>query len=308
MDSKIVTELKKFWLRITNKSEYVDYKLFLKEQKFINNYEKDFESSYLKIQEILLGNKSEINFKHSGHLGDLIYALPIIKEISKSKKCNFYINTNLSHGKKSYYKHPSGNVMISDRMFNMIVPLLKSQSYFNVVKKLENETIDIDLDLFRKLPFSIDFHSVRWYYHLTGKNVDMNLPSIDVEKNKQFENKIVIVRTHRGRNPIIDYKFLNPYENLLFLGTKSEYDDFAKIAPSTEFYDVKDFLEMAQIMQSAKFVIANQTFAFALADGLKVNRILEANPYIPAVFPVGGKGFDFYFQDQFENQVRILNS
>jgi hypothetical protein len=136
----------------------------------------------------------------------------------------------------------------------------------------------------------------------------MNLPSIHVDSIDKFSDKIAVVRTFRGRNPLISYSFLRNYNNILFLGTKDEFDDFKITVPNAEFYDVKDFLELAQIMKSAKFVITNQTFAFALAECLKINRILESNPFIPAVFPIGGKGVDFYFQNQFEKFVEEFNN
>ena len=37
--------------------------------------------------------KNELNFLHSGNLGDLIYCLPVIKHLSTSHKCNFFIKT-----------------------------------------------------------------------------------------------------------------------------------------------------------------------------------------------------------------------
>ncbi|MNY51403.1 hypothetical protein D3C86_1869870 [compost metagenome] len=72
------------------------------------------------------------------------------------------------------------------------------------------------------------------------------------------------------------------------------------MVPNLEFYDVKDFYEMAQIIKSSKFFLGNQSFAYALADGLKVPRLLEANPEFPVVHPIGEKAYDFYFQEHFE--------
>ena len=43
------------------------------------------------------------------------------------------------------------------------------------------------------------------------------------------------------------------YKNLIFIGTKDEYEDLKKEVPNLEFYDCKDFLEMAQIIKSSKF-------------------------------------------------------
>lgn len=303
----IFVELKKFWLKRTNKALYQEYKQSIKDEKLVKDFNNGFNQKIEKIRQVI-AQKTEINFKHSGHMGDLIYALPVIKEIAKTKKCNLFIRVNHSLGKKAYYKHPSGSVMISERMYNMVVPLLENQEYINKVNKWNQEEIDIDLDLFREFPFTNDFHSVRWYYHITGQFPDMNEPSLEVNQSDNFSDKIVVVRTFRGRNPLVNYSFLNKYDNLLFLGTKDEYDDFKIQVPNSGFYDVKDFLEMAQIMKSAKFVISNQTLAFALAEGLKVNRILEANPFIPAVFPVGKNGVDFYFQEQFEEFVDKFNN
>lgn len=304
--NKIKVELTKFFLKRFNKEKYQLYKQKIKDDSLVYNFENSFRTKIESIQTVLQ-EKQVINFKHSGHMGDLIYALPVIKEIAKIKKCNLYIRTNHSLGKKGYYKHPSGNVMISQRMYNMVVPLLENQEYINTVSSWNNESIDIDLDLFREFPFTNDFHSVRWYYHITGQFPDMNLPSIHVDSIDKFSDKIAVVRTFRGRNPLVSYSFLKDYKNILFLGTKDEFDDFKITVPNAEFYDVKDFLELAQIMKSAKFVITNQTFAFALAECLKINRILEANPFIPAVFPIGGKGVDFYFQNQFEKFVKEFN-
>lgn len=304
--NKIKVELTKFFLKRFNKPAYYIYKQKVQDDNLVYNFKTKFEPKIKNIQKAL-EEKKEINFKHSGHMGDLIYALPVIKEIAKTKKCNLFIRVNYSPSKKPYYKHPSGNVLISQRMYDMALPLLEKQEYINKISTWENEPIDVDLDLFRSFPFNNAFHSVRWYYHITGQFPDMTIPSLQVDSIEKYKETIVVVRTFRGRNPLINYSFLNNYKNILFLGTNEEYIDFKNEVPNAEFYDVKDFLELTQIMKSAKFVITNQTFAFALADCLKINRILEANPFVPAVFPIGGKGVDFYFQDQFEKFVTEFN-
>ena len=235
MDSKIVSELKKFWFRVTKNPRYFEYKLELKDQKYLKRCNNGFLETIAKIEESIK-NKSELNFKHSGHIGDLVYALPVIKELAKTKKCNFFVNVNHSLG-GSYYKHPSGNIMISDRSFSILLPLLKSQDYISEAKKWENEPIDIDLDLFREFPFSSDFHSIRWFFHIVGKQIDMTLPYLSLNKIEKYKDTIVVVRTFRGRNPIIDYRFLQKKSNILFLGIKSEYDDFVKLVPNAEFYE-----------------------------------------------------------------------
>lgn len=298
----IGTELKKFWLRMTDKPKYYQYKNELKEQQVLHRYHHDFKEEFEKIAN-LLQTKTEINCMHSGHLGDIIYAFPVLQEISKQAKCNLIIRLNHSFGSKTYHKHPSGNLMMTQRSFDMLQPLVAQQDYIQKYEVLTNQTIDLDLDVFRKLPVSMEFHSIRWYYHLTGKFPDMTLPFLTVQPHNTIRDKIVVVRTPRGRNPLINYRFLNQCKDVVFLGTKAEYDDFKADVPNADFYDVSDFYEMAQVIKASRLFISNQTFSWALAEGLKVNRLLEANPFLPVVFPIGGNGKDFFFQSHFEALV-----
>ncbi|WP_417557245.1 hypothetical protein [Mesoflavibacter zeaxanthinifaciens] len=299
------SELLKFWYKITNnKSKYLEVKHAKREQKKRTTLNPEVLKT-LKQFKNNIDSKTEINLSHSGHLGDLIYALPIIKELSKTKKCNLIVKVNQPYNGQ-YFKHPSGNIMISERSFNMLLPLLKEQSYLNSVTVYTNQTIDVDLDFFRALPISNQFHSFRWYYHLVGKQADMTLPYLDVKPHNTIKDKIVIVRTFRARNVFIDYSFLKHYDNLLFLGTKDEYEDLKQSVPNLEFYDVKDFLELAQIIKSCKFYLSNQTFAYAIAEGLKVPRLLEAYPDYPVMFPTTTNGADFYFQEHFEAYFKTM--
>ena len=91
------------------------------------------------------------------------------------------------------------------------------------------------------------------------------------------------------------------------MGTKEEFDDMHFTVKNLEFYDCKDFLEMASIIKASKFIIANSSLVFPIAEGLKIPRLLEACPYFPAAQPHGINGFDFYFQSHFEKLFANLN-
>ena len=47
---------------------------------------------------------------------------------------------------------------------------------------------------------------------------------------------------------------------------------------------------------------------YAIAESLKVPRLLEACPEMPYVHPVGKNAYDFYFQEHFENYVKLLSN
>ena len=114
-------------------------------------------------------------------------------------------------------------------------------------------------------------------------------------------------RTFRYRNQFINYKFLNNYKEIYFVGTLNEYKDLKQDVKNLIYYDCKDFLEMAQIIKSSKFFIGNSSVGFPIAEALKTPRLLESCPYFPAALPHGKNAYDFYYQAHFEKFFKILN-
>jgi len=297
---------KNFFLKFINKEKYVELKHKKKVKENIKVYNEKIKNKILEIHNKIQKNK-ELNFLHSGHLGDLIYSLPLIKKLSETKKCNLYIEVN----KKNllfYANHPSGNVMINEKTLSLLLPLLKSQKYFNKVEKYTDNIIDIDLNFFREMPFNLTFHSMRWYSHLTGVPINMQEKFLNVGTIDKFKDKITILRSPRYRNQYIDYKFLANTKNIVCVGLHSEYLDLKKDIHNLEFHDCKNFLEMAQIINSSKFFIGNLCFAYSVAEGLKKPRLLETCPDFPVLFPTGENAYDFYHQIHFEKYFKILNN
>ena len=293
------------WHKLFNRKKYLEYKYKKKQEESLIFYNSIIKNKLNKINESLYKNK-ELSFSHSGHLGDLIYSLPLIKELSKKYTCNFFININKKN-KIPYPNHPSSDVMLNEKIANLLLPLLKKQNFLNNARILEKEKIDIDLDLFRDMPINIHFHSVKWYSHLTGTPINMTDSYLNTEKKNGFANKITIARSPRYRNQYINYKFLKNITNIVCGGLKSEIEDLKKDIPNLEFHECRDFLELAEIINSSRFFIGNQSFPFSIAEALKVPRLLEACPDFPVIFPIEGEGYDFYHQSHFEKYFRILN-
>ena len=65
---------------------------------------------------------------------------------------------------------------------------------------------------------------------------------------------------------------------------------------------------MASVVKSSKFVIANSSITFPLAEGLHVPRLLESSPAFPAAQTHGLNAYNFYFQSDFEEFFNLLNS
>ncbi|HWZ04339.1 MAG TPA: hypothetical protein VNX40_12065 [Mucilaginibacter sp.] len=304
----------KLWLKYTNRNQYKQYKWELK------NYGLHEISSYLtgndrlnsleKIVEFCSTN-NELNINHSGNIGDIIYALPTIKRIYEltGVNINLYLKLGQPRILPQYMSHPLGSIMLNQKMVDMLSPLIDSQAYIKKCEVYNGQFIHIDLDIFHSQAIPLDKANIaRWCGYITGVTPQLWKNWITVTPNTNYENKIVIARSGRYRNSSIDYSFLKKYGNLIFIGVASEYEDLCKYVPNVQWVQVKDFLELTQIIAGCKFFIGNQSFPFAIAEGLKVPRILEAYYEIPNVIPEGENAYDFFFQEHFESLVSQLSA
>ena len=63
-----------------------------------------------------------------------------------------------------------------------------------------------------------------------------------MDPHKDIKNKVIIIRNTRRKNYLINYKFLNKYNDLLFIGLNDEYQDMKREVSNLDFYDCKNFL------------------------------------------------------------------
>ena len=294
---KKLNAIQKFLLKINQPTNYVKYKQSL---SFASS--EQFNNTKLPV---ISNNIGTLTFKHSGNSGDIIYALPTIKAIVKNSDCILNLHLNQT----GFYNntHPLGNVMLNEKMVKMITPLLEAQSYIKQIAVQENQQIDYDLDIFRQAPFLLDRGDIsRWYFHIFNVFYDLSEAWIKVSPNLNYSNSIVLARSERYNNLYIDYSFLTQYKNIVFLGVESEYKIMKIKIPNLEWKPVANFLEMAEIIAGAKFFIGNQSFPYAIAEAMKIKRVLEVCFDCPNVVIHGANGYDFYFQNNFEQIVKKL--
>ena len=296
--------IKNLILKFINFKKYKENKFLYRreeEKKIINS---KFNNIFSNIEQ-LLNSKEEISFLHSGHIGDIINCLPVIKKISETHNCKLFIK--LDQPIKNYYPdHPSGQYFIRKEQYNLLLPLLKKQNFLKFIKVYEGENIDINFDIIRDLPVNLLFDNLRYAFISSGVQTNLNEPFIEVEEHPLIKNRIVILRSLRYQNYFISYKFLENFPKPIFVGVKKEFDELKKELKNLEFYECKDFLDMAMIIKSCKLFIGNSSLGIDLAESLKVPRLLEACPYFPARQVHGEKGYDFYFQTHFEKYFKLL--
>jgi len=250
----------------------------------------------------------EVTFKHSGNAGDIIYAVPAIKALCRGLPAKLFLKLDAPINDWSEKEHPLGKSGLNFEMVKLLRPLLEHQPWLSSVQIHDDKEVDYDLDLFREMP---DFqvgrgHIAHWYFWVFGVSADLSQPWLEIRPTPAPGNKIVLARSARYRNPNLDYTFLRHLPEIDFVGTPSEFQEMQQVLPQLRHAECADFLQLARIIKSARLFIGNQSFPYALAEALKVPRILEVYPPCPNVIPTGGRAGEAHFQPNFEKLVKMF--
>jgi hypothetical protein len=260
---------------------------------------------------------SECLFSHGGHLGDIVYSLPIAKHYCDKyqRQGKLFIVSNESCPPSLVKAHPNqSKYLMTFDSYQFIYPLLKDVSWIEDIEMLNKEELKsntLALDFYRKYSV-VDPTSGSiplWGRKHFGINIDPSAPWIERSDDFNKSDIICCSFTSRYRNNNISYSFLNRYENLVFIGLESEYFSFIsdnKIK-KMEYIKIENALEAKKIIEQSSIFIGNQSFFFSISEALKTPRLLEVYELAPNVIPINN-GFDFSNQsalmglfDLFEN-------
>lgn len=262
---------------------------------------------------------STLAFSHSGNIGDVFASIPAMREYYRhsGKKAILYLEKDVEAWYYEGAVHPTKtdgkNVMLNQTMIDMMIPLLKEQSFIADVKTWTDEKIDVPLAAFRDSYVGLPAFSInRWYFYIyPDLSCDLSGVWLDVpDAEKDFaKGKIIITRSERYHNPEADYSFLKPYEDdILFCGTMREYNVFCmNYDLNIKKLTINNFLELAQAIKQCKFHMTNQTMAFQLSESQKMPRILELCGGAPNCIPIGKDAYDFFAQAGLEYYFHKLN-
>ena len=225
-------------------------------------------------------------YKHSGTFGDLIYSLSVVKKLGAGAFAIALNNIETCVARYGYRPDEvdimhKGRFTVAD--FNLIEPLLRRQSYITDVVPWKG-IHDIDLDQFRGVLFrGFEGNYVEAFYRT------FNLPfTADVYDETWLEAdplrmaSVVINRTFRYRCPSGTASWQNLLEqanitqNGIFVGSDEEHEDFEKSTGfRVQYYPVKDFKELADIIAGADLFMGNQSAAYSIAMALGKSSVLE---------------------------------
>lgn len=260
-------------------------------------------------------------FKHSGRLGDIIYSMPLVQQMAElqGKPVNYYVCSDVPARLGKDVFHPSLDVMVDINLFGYIEPLISSQRYINKILHVPAHLVPrdaIDLDQFKSSRLNLKAGLIYgWYRKAFGVSFPVEAPWLFVdfstksdEIEKYSEISVLVSRTTRFCNTRINYSILDQIEHVGFIGLDYEYEDFIArhSLKNVRHIKVKNALELAILMCRAKIYIGNQSSNFAIAEGLKVPRALEAFEPVPVASPIGGVCFEYINTKFLINFLSIL--
>lgn len=217
-------------------------------------------------------------FKHSGARGDLIYGLAAILEMGGG---TLYIN----RGEGTVFGMP-----VCDEEMSGMLEFLGSLGYVEA-KEWNGEAVECDMDGFRKLNIDYGFLSDAQEM-LFGVAHDPVRPWIDPAKVEPVhEADIVVARSERYHAPF-DWGELRPWTaRCVFVGTKGEHDDFtSRTGLNVRRVVTPSWKSLAGVIRGGKLFVGNQSMAWALAEAMKVPRVLEVYGMAPNCDPRGTDG------------------
>ena len=216
------------------------------------------------------------NFYHSGEIGDIVYGL---KELSRMPRSNFYTHPSLQlDWSNLLFAHPNKHIQYRDFMF--IKPLLDRQPYINESAYTIPSRIDYNLNYFRHVIFDrtdVNFSDLFLEVcNIKSDRDDCYTPWLFCDIKKEYP--ITAIRVLRRTNDSFPWKqIVNKYKNdILFLGTKSEYLDFVEYTGKlVAWNDYTNLLSICEVMNGAKLHIGNTTSISVCAEALKKPMIFE---------------------------------
>lgn len=228
-----------------------------------------------KFQDLVTGGSpatKELVFKHGGDLGDIVAALPIMRQQGGGKLILFH-DPAAPVGQR-------GRESLEGARYNAIKPLLEVQEYITSVEWGEG----VDTSNFRTVVRAPNENlAERQARHAGIWPLDLS-PWLTVPSFEKH-NRIICARSGRYPNPIgFPWRELRQTygDRLLFVGLPDEHAAFVDmIGGPVEHAKTENLLDVATLMAGSPMVVANQSCPLWIAMGLGSKVVCEVCPSVP---------------------------
>ena len=213
-------------------------------------------------QDLMNPNRKPTTFVHTGDLGDIIAALPIIRQLGGGEIV-------LSNGH---------DVRPMDGRVGLIDGLLKAQSYVSDVR-FAASCPDATYNFAHFRPHYRRNRSLTWAQadFLKVPSVDMR-PWLHVTPNEKFKGAIVLTRSPRYHNPQFPWRRIVEKYNrhCIFLGSLDEHEAFCRhVCVNVPHVPTPNLLAVARIIAASALTISNQSSPGWIAMGLGIENFIQ---------------------------------
>lgn len=202
-------------------------------------------------------------FCHSGDLGDVVSALPAIRQLGGGclRLCD--------------HVGPGGpREPMTPWRAAFLLRLIETQPYIKSATFGAKHTVAVshDLSTFREdTPVRFGESLAHWHArHLGIEEQQLDLsPWLKVRPSKETKGRVVFARSQRYHNAAFPWRELVvKWPSALFVGTQYEHNDFCSLFGYVEYRFVDNALEMAQLIAGCHRFYGNQSLPCWIAMGL----------------------------------------
>lgn len=239
----------------------------------------------------------------SGNAGDIIYSLPTVKALG------------IRHLILNVYRSPDPLRLLSEETAFGLLPLLLFQDYIDRVtivfagvplERLDPACIEVDfnLDQFRNQD-THRLHLMVAHARAQAAHIDPNVAFLSVPYSAEETVAPEVVMAFTPRHRLLSDDYIRAliihlgFKEPLLLTVPEEWRSVSGIPGRV--IRCKDMFEMACIINSSPIFIGSPGLASAIAEGLKVPRLVDLQVDANA-FPVGPRGYAI------PNQIQELSS
>lgn len=238
-------------------------------------------------------------FSHSGKIGDVVFSLPFCRAVAASAgrdRFRFHLKTGTIAEKLRPGGFRERMILFDTASAGLLRPLLERQPFVESVS-VSDELPEgaLDLDLFRVQGcIPLWGNSLPLYYvplaPWLADPPDLSAPWLSGGRPVDLGGRTVaLFATERSRRPGFSFSFLEPFrDEILFLGTDAEHTAFEKAFFPVEHRKIADFADALDVLSSVRLAIGNQTGFFAMAEALKIPRLLLVPDRDANNVPCGG--------------------
>ena len=252
------------------------------ENKLLRYYMSSFGYSHVKrmgvndffIKEVEITETPTLNYSTTGNVGDLFHELYVVKRYNEltNLKGNIYLK---------YPGHSYDGRFIRDLndVCNEINQTFSNYEYFNKCFVNDDRVPNmISLDSWR---YSENLFKLCWT-EMFCKEYELELPKGEVEpwvykinQVQDFKNKVLIHQsTERKTNTFPWEKILENNDCIFISFEEKQYDSF-EFKNKVPLLLLEDFSECISLLSSCKFYVGNLTSVSAIAQCMKIPRLLE---------------------------------